>query len=126
MAEVIELLAAGSRGWRSVSDAGTPGVSDPGARLVDAVLDAGHEVSIVPGPVAAVAALVASGLPTDRFVFEGFLPRKGRERGRRLEAIAAERRTVVLYESPNRIGATLDGARRASAAPTGERPSPAS
>jgi 16S rRNA (cytidine1402-2'-O)-methyltransferase len=90
-----------------VSDAGTPGISDPGARLVDAVLDAGFEVSVVPGPVAAIAALVASGLPTDRFVFEGFLPRKGRERGQRLAEIAGERRTVVLYESPNRIGATL-------------------
>jgi len=105
-AEVIELLAAGSR-VALVSDAGTPGISDPGARLVDAVLDAGFAVSVVPGPVAAVAALVASGLATDRFVFEGFLPRKGRERGRRLDQIARERRTVVLYESPNRIGATL-------------------
>jgi 16S rRNA (cytidine1402-2'-O)-methyltransferase len=104
--EVIELLAGGAR-VALVSDAGTPGVSDPGARLVDAVLEAGHNVSVVPGPVAAVAALVASGLPTDRFVFEGFLPRKGRERGARLSAIAAEPRTTVLYESPNRIGATL-------------------
>ncbi|MEZ5243612.1 MAG: 16S rRNA (cytidine(1402)-2'-O)-methyltransferase [Acidimicrobiales bacterium] len=105
-AEVLDLLASGSR-VALVSDAGTPGISDPGARLVDAVLDAGFEVSVVPGPVAAIAALVASGLPTDRFVFEGFLPRKGRERGRRLDEIAHERRTVVLYESPNRIGATL-------------------
>jgi 16S rRNA (cytidine1402-2'-O)-methyltransferase len=105
-AEVVDLLAGGAR-VALVSDAGTPGISDPGARLVDAVLDAGHEVSIVPGPVAAVAALVASGLPTDRFVFEGFLPRKGRQRGLRLEAIASERRTVVLYESPNRVAATL-------------------
>jgi len=104
--EVIELLATGAR-VALVSDAGTPGISDPGARLVDAVLDAGHEVSVVPGPVAAVAALVASGLPTDRFVFEGFLPRKGRERGERLASIAGERRTSVVYESPNRIGATL-------------------
>lgn len=105
-AEVIDLLAAGSR-VVLVSDAGTPGISDPGARLVDAVLEAGHDVSVVPGPVAGMAALVASGLPTDRFVFEGFLPRKGRERGTRLDAIAQERRTVVLYESPNRIAATL-------------------
>lgn len=105
-AEVIDLLAAGSR-VVLVSDAGTPGISDPGARLVDAVLEAGHDVSVVPGPVAAMAALVASGLPTDRFVFEGFLPRKGRERGTRLDAIARERRTVVLYESPNRTAATL-------------------
>ena len=105
-AEVVDLLAAGSR-VVLVSDAGTPGISDPGARLVDAVLEAGHDVSVVPGPVAAMAALVASGLPTDRFVFEGFLPRKGRERSKRLDAIARERRTVVLYESPNRIAATL-------------------
>jgi len=105
-AEVIDLIAAGQR-VVLVSDAGTPGVSDPGARLVDAVLDAGHDVTVVPGPVAAVAALVASGLPTDRFVFEGFLPRKGRERTLRLQAVAAEPRTVVLYESPNRIAATL-------------------
>ncbi|MEQ8840869.1 MAG: 16S rRNA (cytidine(1402)-2'-O)-methyltransferase [Acidimicrobiales bacterium] len=105
-AEVIALLASGAR-VALVSDAGTPGISDPGARLVDAVLDAGHEVSVVPGPVAAVAALVASGLPTDRFVFEGFLPRKGRERRERLASIAAERRTVVLYESPNRVATAL-------------------
>jgi len=103
---VIELLATGAR-VALVSDAGTPGISDPGARLVDAVLDAGHEVTVVPGPVAAVAALVASGLPADRFVFEGFLPRKGRERGERLASIASERRTSIVYESPNRIGATL-------------------
>ena len=107
VAEVVDLLAAGSR-VVLVSDAGTPGISDPGARLVDAVLDAGFEVSVVPGPVAAVAALVASGFATDRFVFEGFLPRKGRERGRRLAEIATERRTVVVYESPNRIGATVE------------------
>ena len=107
VAEVVDLLAAGSR-VVLVSDAGTPGISDPGARLVEAVLDAGFEVSVVPGPVAAVAALVASGFATDRFVFEGFLPRKGRERGRRLAEIATERRTVVVYESPNRIGATVE------------------
>lgn len=107
VAEVVDLLAAGSR-VVLVSDAGTPGISDPGARLVDAVLDAGFEVSVVPGPVAAVAALVVSGFATERFVFEGFLPRKGRERGRRLAEIATERRTVVIYESPNRIGATVE------------------
>lgn len=104
--EVIEMLDGGGR-VALVSDAGTPGVSDPGARLVDAVLEAGHAVTVVPGPVAAVAALVASGLSTERFVFEGFLPRKGRERRERLAAIAAETRTVVLHESPNRIAATL-------------------
>lgn len=107
VAEVVDLLAAGSR-VVLVSDAGTPGISDPGARLVDAVLDAGFEVSVVPGPVAAVAALVTSGFATERFVFEGFLPRKGRARSLRLAEIATERRTVVIYESPNRIGATVE------------------
>ena len=90
-----------------VSDAGTPGISDPGERVVAAAAAAGHTVTVVPGPVAGVAALVASGLPTGRFVFEGFLARKGRERDAQLAAIATESRTVVLYESPNRLGATL-------------------
>lgn len=91
-----------------VSDAGTPGVSDPGHRLVSAVLDAGYAVSIVPGPVAAVSALVISGLPSARFVVEGFLPRSGRVRARRLDELAAERRTTVLYEAPHRIVRTLE------------------
>lgn len=90
-----------------VSDAGTPGVSDPGERLVRAALDAGFTVSAVPGPAAAVTALVISGLPTARYVFEGFLPRSGRERTGRLAEVAAERRTVVLYEAPHRIVRTL-------------------
>jgi len=91
-----------------VSDAGTPGVSDPGHRLVSAVLDAGYAVSIVPGPVAAVSALVISGLPSARFVVEGFLPRSGRVRARRLDELAAECRTTVLYEAPHRIVRTLE------------------
>jgi len=91
-----------------VSDAGTPGVSDPGHRLVSAVLDAGYAVSIVPGPVAAVSALVISGLPSARFVVDGFLPRSGRVRARRLDELAAERRTTVLYEAPHRIVRTLE------------------
>jgi len=90
-----------------VSDAGTPGISDPGARLVAAAHDAGLAVTVVPGPSAAVAALVVSGLPTDRFCVEGFLPRKGADRRRRLEALAAEQRTAVLFESAVRLGATL-------------------
>ncbi len=73
-----------------VTDAGTPGISDPGSRLVRAAATAGHRVSVVPGPSAAVAALVVSGLPTDRFSVEGFLPRRGSERARRLTAIAAD------------------------------------
>lgn len=104
--EVLDLLAEG-RDVAVVTDAGTPGVSDPGERLVRAVLDAGHAVSAVPGPAAAVMALVISGLPTGRFVFEGFLPRSGRERTARLAEIAGERRTTVLYEAPHRIERTL-------------------
>jgi 16S rRNA (cytidine1402-2'-O)-methyltransferase len=90
-----------------VSDAGMPGISDPGERLVAAASAAGHRVEVVPGPSAALAGLVASGLPTGRFVFEGFLPRKGSGRSERLEAVAAERRTVVLYEAPHRLARTL-------------------
>ncbi len=90
-----------------VSDAGMPGVSDPGERLVRAAVAAGHVVSVVPGPSAGVAALVVSGLPTGRWVFEGFLPRKGADRARRLGEVALERRTAVLYEAPHRLAATL-------------------
>lgn len=90
-----------------VSDAGMPGISDPGSRVVAAVAGAGLTVSVVPGPSAAVAALVVSGFPTDRFCFEGFLPRTGRDRRSRLGAIAAEPRTVVLFEAPGRTSATL-------------------
>lgn len=106
VAEVVEVLAAG-RDVALVSDAGTPGISDPGERLVRAVLDAGFDVSAVPGPNAVVTALILSGLPTSRFVFEGFLPRSGRARQERLTELAAERRTVVLYEAPHRIAATI-------------------
>ncbi len=90
-----------------VTDAGTPGISDPGERLVRAATQAGFEVRVVPGPSAAISALVASGLPTGRFVFEGFLPRKGSGRSERLAALAAEQRTLVLYEAPHRLGRTL-------------------
>ena len=90
-----------------VSDGGTPAVSDPGFRLVRACIDAGVEVQVVPGPSAAIAALVVSGLPTDRFVFEGFLPRKPGERVRRLEALRHEPRTIVVFESPLRVQTLL-------------------
>jgi 16S rRNA (cytidine1402-2'-O)-methyltransferase len=90
-----------------VSDAGTPGISDPGERLVRAAASSGHTVEVVPGPSAAIAGLVASGLPTGRFCFEGFLPRKGSGRTERLAALADERRTIVLYEAPHRLGRTL-------------------
>jgi 16S rRNA (cytidine1402-2'-O)-methyltransferase len=90
-----------------VTDAGMPGVSDPGTRLVRAVLDAGLRVDVVPGPSALLSALVVSGLPTARFTFEGFLPRKGTSRRERLAAIATEDRTVVLFEAPTRVLVTL-------------------
>jgi 16S rRNA (cytidine1402-2'-O)-methyltransferase len=90
-----------------ISDAGMPGLSDPGYRLVRACAEEGIDVRVVPGPSAAIAALVVSGLPSDRFVFEGFLPKKEGERRARLEALATERRTIVLFESPRRVGATL-------------------
>ena len=104
--QVVELVSAGER-VVLVSDSGTPGVSDPGERLVTAVVEAGCEVVVVPGPTAVIAALVGSGFATDRFCFEGFLPRHGSERKSRLEQLAAEQRTCVLYESPKRIAATL-------------------
>ena len=99
--------AAGGAVVAVVTDAGMPGVSDPGARLVAEAAAAGVTVEVVPGPSAALAALVVSGLPTDRFAFEGFLPRRGGERAARLAALAAEPRTVVLFESPHRVRATL-------------------
>jgi 16S rRNA (cytidine1402-2'-O)-methyltransferase len=104
--EVLAVLGDGGD-VALVTDAGTPGISDPGEVLVRAVLDAGFEVSAVPGPAALVAALVTSGLPTTRFVFEGFLPRSGAERRTRLAEIAGEQRTVVLYEAPHRVARTI-------------------
>jgi 16S rRNA (cytidine1402-2'-O)-methyltransferase len=92
-----------------VSDAGMPGLSDPGYRLVRASVDEGIEVRVVPGPSAVLSALVVSGLPTDRFVFEGFLPRRAGERRVRLRGLANDRRTVVLFESPHRVGTLLRG-----------------
>jgi 16S rRNA (cytidine1402-2'-O)-methyltransferase len=106
---IREVLARLQRGERVVvvTDAGTPGISDPGERLVRAAASEGLPVEVVPGPSAAVAGLVASGLPTGRFVFEGFLPRKGSGRAERLRDLAGERRTVVLYEAPHRLARTL-------------------
>lgn len=90
-----------------VTDAGTPGISDPGAELVAWVLARGGEVEALPGPTAFVPALVASGFPVRRFAFEGFLPKKGKERKERIRKIAAEDRAVVLFESPHRLRKTL-------------------
>ncbi len=105
-ADVLAVLGDGGD-VAVVTDAGTPGVSDPGSRLVRAAIDHGFTVSAVPGPAAMVMALVLSGLPITRFVFEGFLPRAGRERAARLAEIATEPRTTVLYEAPHRIIRTL-------------------
>ncbi len=91
-----------------ISDAGTPLISDPGSRLVDAAVAAHLSVVPVPGPSAVMAALVGSGLSLDRFTFFGFLPRKGKERSETIADIVASRVTSVLFESPNRVGATLD------------------
>jgi 16S rRNA (cytidine1402-2'-O)-methyltransferase len=104
--KVLARLEAGER-VAVVSDAGMPGISDPGERLVRAAITAGHPVEVVPGPSAGVTALVVSGLPAGRFVFEGFLPRKGASRTERLGVVATEPRTVVLYEAPHRLARTL-------------------
>jgi len=90
-----------------ITDGGMPAVSDPGYRLVRAALDAGLPVTAAPGPSAVTTALVVSGLPCDRFCFEGFLPRRGAERRARLAALAAEPRTLVFFEAPHRVVATL-------------------
>ena len=102
---ILERLAACQR-VALISDAGTPLISDPGYTLVAAVRAAGYAVVAVPGPCAAIAALSVAGLPTDRFVFEGFLPSKPSARRARLEALADEPRTLVCYESSHRIAAT--------------------
>lgn len=104
-----EVLARLRRGETVVvvSDAGMPGIADPGERLVRAAAAEGLDVDVVPGPSAAVAGLVASGLPTGRFAFEGFLPRKGSGRSERLAELRSERRTIVLFEAPHRLARTL-------------------
>jgi 16S rRNA (cytidine1402-2'-O)-methyltransferase len=91
-----------------VSDAGMPSVSDPGYRLVRACIDAGIRVTCVPGPSAVLTALAVSGLPVDRFCFEGFVPRKAGERAHRLAELASERRTMVFFEAPHRLEAFLE------------------
>lgn len=103
---LVERLLAGES-MAIISDAGTPLLSDPGARLVRAAIDAGVAVVPVPGASALLAALVASGIPADRFTFYGFLPRKGRERSELLGEIAALRHTAVVYEAPGRVAGTM-------------------
>ncbi|GAB3254675.1 16S rRNA (cytidine(1402)-2'-O)-methyltransferase [Alteromonas gracilis] len=109
-ARTPDLVAALEEGSRVVlvTDAGMPSVSDPGYRLVAAAVDRGLRVTSVPGPSAALAALAVSGLPVDRFCFEGFLPRKAGDRGRRLAALADEERTMVFFEAPHRTEAALE------------------
>lgn len=102
-AEQLAEKAKGGERIAVVSDAGTPGISDPAYRVVRAAVERDVVVFPVPGPSAVVAALVASGLPTDRFVYEGFLPQKGEKRWRRVDELLEEDRTVVLYESPHRV-----------------------
>lgn len=106
-----ELLAALESGNIAlVSEAGTPGISDPGYELIMATLDAGHEVSPIPGPSAPLAALAASGLPFREFTFVGFLPRRSAERRKLFESLRSSPRTVVAFESPHRLRATLEDA----------------
>jgi 16S rRNA (cytidine1402-2'-O)-methyltransferase len=103
---LVDALLAGER-VLLVTDAGMPSVSDPGYRLVAAAVERGITVTSVPGPSAVLTALAVSGLPVDRFCFEGFLPRKTGERGRALAALRDERRTMVFFEAPHRTGAAL-------------------
>jgi len=115
--QVLSCLAGGGT-VAVVSDAGMPGISDPGSLLVSRAVEAGETVSVVPGPTSVVAALVVSGLPAERFSMEGFLPRKGGERRDRVAALMADDKTSVVLEAPGRVAATLaelavlDAARR--------------
>ena len=104
--ELAEALVAGST-VAVVTDGGMPSVSDPGYRLVRAAVEAGVPITAAPGPSAVTTALALSGLPCDRFCFEGFLPRKPGERRARLDALATEERTLVFFEAPHRVAATL-------------------
>jgi 16S rRNA (cytidine1402-2'-O)-methyltransferase len=103
---ILEALGRGDVAL--VSEAGMPGLSDPGYELIRAAIEAGVPVVPIPGPVAAITALVVSGLPTDGFTFLGFLPRKASDRKRALQEVAAEQRTLVFYEAPHRLTDCLD------------------
>ena len=104
---IIELLEQGND-VAVVSDSGMPGISDPGTQLVALARERGIYVTVVPGPTACVSALVLSGMHTDRFVFEGFLPKTKKARNHRLEQLKEEERTIILYEAPHRLIATLE------------------
>jgi 16S rRNA (cytidine1402-2'-O)-methyltransferase len=105
--DIIERLRQGAS-VALVSDAGTPAISDPGFELVRAVAAAGFDIVSIPGPCAAIAALSIGALPTDRFCFEGFLPARGAARRKRLQSLATEARTLVLYEAPHRVREMLE------------------
>jgi 16S rRNA (cytidine1402-2'-O)-methyltransferase len=105
-AQLIERLEAGED-VAVVTDGGMPSISDPGYRVVQLAVERGIDIRVVPGPSAVIAALVLSGLPTDRFAFEGFLPRRPGDRGRRLQALRHDPRTIVLFESPRRVHTLL-------------------
>jgi len=107
---LISLLQEG-KNIALVTDAGTPGISDPGEDLVKDAIKAGINIVPLPGAIAAICALVASGLSTERFVFEGFLPKKNQDRDRRLLELASEERTIIFYEAPHRITKTLKALR---------------
>lgn len=107
---LLEQLQSG-RDVLLVTDAGMPSVSDPGYRLVDTAITAGVDVRMIPGPSAVTTAIAVSGMPVDRFTFEGFLPRKAGERTRALELLAAEPRTMVFFEAPHRTRETLEAMR---------------
>ncbi len=106
-AELAGRLEAGEK-IALITDAGMPSIADPGLSAVNAAIAAGVEVTIVPGPSAATAALAVSGLPAERFVFEGFLPRKGKERAQRMAELAGERRTAVLFSGKSRVVPDLE------------------
>jgi 16S rRNA (cytidine1402-2'-O)-methyltransferase len=109
---LVDDLLAGRR-VLLVTDAGMPSISDPGFRLVTAAIEAGVAVTCLPGPSAVTAALAVSGLPVDRFCFEGFLPRKAGERAKRLDGLATDPRTLVFFEAPHRLAETLAALARA-------------
>ena len=105
--EILNRITSGLR-VALVTDAGMPGIADPGQYLIKSAIDHEINLEIVPGPTAGIVALIASGLPTSRFVFQGFIPRKGEERQRRIEEIARDDKTTVIYESGKRIERTIE------------------